>query len=1162
MKFFTKLRPFPQKRFIQATRVPLLSNASKLYHPRVEEKDNVFYEKDLIEECQSLLLMGKISEARHLLSCQKHPEGENPLSFAFSMDLKIPNLLLANAFIEGYLALGSNASIGTAKDLLISMGCRADAFSYALFIRHYLMRRDYSGVRLIIIEMYKRTFLKMEQVYETKLFNLNSIEILKKLAGLYDMNHPSGNIGTYLSGREDEGTEEFIPLNKSEGLNNIGIPRKDQLTVPQVDPIASRGGGINFIKGSIASLMNFSESAIKSNLQEIQKNLERDCLKSAVNHLKQQWQSLQINSNKPANVVGSKWILSKWAFQLATAIREKTAKITGHPSNLQILDSILSILEAEKIALIILQELLKMGRYSFDLGTGGGGSATLWPGCNYTFLCGDIGKSIEQELFAEQISQNKHVARYYRASKEMVEPQTGNGAITLKELSLKSKIARELMHSRTRSHTINEIQKVMAKDDDAKEKGWLGKFTPELRYEIGAYCLDIALQNLTTLSENDSAWFGTKPFIHQIVKNPNDFSKKLGIVRMDRKLFDRFSEPTGELIEHLGVQPWTLPMISPPNPWRSLNRGGYYSFQTECVRYREDPSHWALLVQADQAGDLNRLYGALNYLGETPWTINEQVLRIALALWNKGFDVSNLNSLTSVPSFDEYLYGDSPSIYRRKEEFSSHEEYCAYVTRNMTQKKAMTNLHSMKCDTNYKLELARAYCGLTFYFPHNVDFRGRAYPIPPHLNHLGSDLSRGLLLFAEGKPLGGQEGLNWLKIQLANMKGKDKLPLRDRIAFVNNIIDKVQAVASDPLGPEREFWQKAEEPWQSLAACFEIAEALKDPINFKSRLPVQQDGSCNGSQHYAALGGDTWGASQVNLLPSDRPQDIYATVATLVQEYLDKLAETEPFAAKVKALVPVTRKVVKTPVMTNVYGVTNYGAKKQIASSIKEIHGEEYLGSEIGKASAILASLVFKALDGLFVQARRIQDWLAKAAEEIGRARHVSSKDDIAEKFGSLVTWTSPMGFPVIQPYHKQNNVHLRTAVQTITLTCPDSDRIDASKQAAGFPPNFIHSLDASHMFMTAERCKRQRITFASVHDCFWTHAATVPVMNEQLRLAFIELHRQPILENLRTELIERYNGYVVKKGNESPRPIYFPPIPAKGPLDISQVKDSIYFFS
>ena len=51
------------------------------------------------------------------------------------------------------------------------------------------------------------------------------------------------------------------------------------------------------------------------------------------------------------------------------------------------------------------------------------------------------------------------------------------------------------------------------------------------------------------------------------------------------------------------------------------------------------------------------------------------------------------------------------------------------------------------------------------WFPHNMDFRGRAYPMPPHLNHLGSDTSRGILQFAEGRAL-GEHGLEWLYIQV------------------------------------------------------------------------------------------------------------------------------------------------------------------------------------------------------------------------------------------------------------------------------------------------------------------------------------------------------------------------------------------------------------
>ena len=35
-----------------------------------------------------------------------------------------------------------------------------------------------------------------------------------------------------------------------------------------------------------------------------------------------------------------------------------------------------------------------------------------------------------------------------------------------------------------------------------------------------------------------------------------------------------------------------------------------------------------------------------------------------------------------------------------------------------------------------------------------------------------------------------------------------------------------------------------------------------------SYLPIHQDGSCNGLQHYAAIGRDSRGAKSVNLVPS------------------------------------------------------------------------------------------------------------------------------------------------------------------------------------------------------------------------------------------------------------------------------------------------------
>lgn len=52
-----------------------------------------------------------------------------------------------------------------------------------------------------------------------------------------------------------------------------------------------------------------------------------------------------------------------------------------------------------------------------------------------------------------------------------------------------------------------------------------------------------------------------------------------------------------------------------------------------------------------------------------------------------------------------------------------------------------------------------------------------------------------------------------------------------------------------------------------------------DPTAFISHLPVYQDGSCNGLQHYAALGRDEEGGREVNLVPAEKPSDVYSSVA-------------------------------------------------------------------------------------------------------------------------------------------------------------------------------------------------------------------------------------------------------------------------------------------
>jgi DNA-directed RNA polymerase len=60
-------------------------------------------------------------------------------------------------------------------------------------------------------------------------------------------------------------------------------------------------------------------------------------------------------------------------------------------------------------------------------------------------------------------------------------------------------------------------------------------------------------------------------------------------------------------------------------------------------------------------------------------------------------------------------------------------------------------------------------------------------------------------------------------------------------------------------------------------------------------------------------------------------------------------------------------------------------------------------------------------------------------------------------------------------------------------------------------------------MMLTANQCHKLGITYAAVHDSFWTHAADVDHMNRILRDQFIELHESPLITNLSDNFVKRY---------------------------------------
>ncbi|XP_063213720.1 DNA-directed RNA polymerase, mitochondrial [Chroicocephalus ridibundus] len=582
-----------------------------------------------------------------------------------------------------------------------------------------------------------------------------------------------------------------------------------------------------------------------------------------------------------------------------------------------------------------------------------------------------------------------------------------------------------------------------------------------------------------------------------------------------------------------------IPMLCPPVPWTSPHFGAFVLNDTKLMRFVDGAIQHQLLLEQCPPVNLHPVLDALNQLGNCAWKINQPVLDIIISIFN---DKGN-EKLDIPPPISEAPRPPAPSGNSSTCNKSQKHEL-------LLCKKKAAEMHSLRMDALYKLSIANYVRDKVFWFPHNMDFRGRTYPCPPYFNHLGNDVTRAILLFAEGRPL-GPKGLDWLKIHLINLTGlKKKNALQERLEYANEIMEEILDSADHPL-TGRKWWMNTDEPWQALACCMEIAKASRspDPAAYISHFPVHQDGSCNGLQHYAALGRDLIGAISVNLMPCNVPQDVYSVVAQQVEEFRKKDAQQGVKIAQVLQGF-ISRKVVKQTVMTVVYGVTRYGGRLQMEKRLKEI--DEFPEEYLWEASHYLVKQVFNGIKEMFSATRDIQNWLTESAKLIAQS-------------GRTVEWVTPLGLPIVQPYYRTRSTVLNCGMQNLSVKNSNGNqKPDTVKQKNAFPPNFIHSLDSTHMMLTALHCLRQGLTFVSVHDCYWTHALTVDVMNQICRQQFVALHSEKILQDLSEFMLEKY----CSPGRE-PRALWqkklmeqLSSVPKTGEFNLKEVMDSTYFFS
>lgn len=601
--------------------------------------------------------------------------------------------------------------------------------------------------------------------------------------------------------------------------------------------------------------------------------------------------------------------------------------------------------------------------------------------------------------------------------------------------------------------------------------------------------------------------------------------------------------------------PYALPFIEQPKDWIAFNDGGYHTMEMRtsapyCLQYRR-ADRQTVSMYKEYPTYTAKMRSGLNALQSVRWAINGDMLDLIEDI-SQRIDTDEILMQAEVPK--------PPRPH--------------WLTEGMT--KDTMNPEQLTEFTQWKRELAEWYteCKLRFtkwgrfgtamrvarkfrefpaiHFMYQADFRGRVYAITTGVSPQGSDLQKALIHFADGKPLDTPQAVAWFKRNIANKFGIDKVPHAEQEKWVDENSDLLVAIGTEPV--RRREWMDADCPLQFIAACREYARFVNDPAGFVSHLPIGLDGSCNGLQHFSAMLRDAVGGRATNLLDGERPNDIYAQVAEVVERLLRaelEKAKPEPATgeeAKRQARESeylnlwlahgVNRSLVKRSVMTLPYGSTRFScADFIVADYLRMGKAPEFKREQYSYAASYLSHFAWAAIGQVVIAAREAMDYLQKSAQ-------VLIKSPLQQ-----IEWFTPTGFKVRQVYREADIVTINSILLggVRIRVGATSDRADINGHKNGLPPNFVHSMDAAHMCLTTIAAKAEGIeSLAMIHDDYGTHAADTERLYNIIREQFVSMYEQ-------NDPLELFKEMYSELLAETPR---------KGDLDLREVLRSKFFFT
>ena len=576
------------------------------------------------------------------------------------------------------------------------------------------------------------------------------------------------------------------------------------------------------------------------------------------------------------------------------------------------------------------------------------------------------------------------------------------------------------------------------------------------------------------------------------------------------------------------LRPVLKPMVVPPVDWTSLNEGGYLFHQHAAIK--PTPSLDNRAINKQREGTEANLFPYLNLIQQTAYKVDEYVLDTFRGVLDLG------GGLAGTPRQIAYPFPPQPTDMETNEEAKKAWKFEASLVYTKNNK-----LAGQKVATNQILKMAEEFKDFdSLYQEWTADFRIRGYPSCGILSPQSSDMGKGLLKFSRGVPL-GDHGYKWLSVSLCNNIGEDKLSFADRVHFVQDHERVIRNCVLDPLNNTE--WMRWDEPFKGLLTAREWVDSLNDKTGFVSHIPCCVDGTCNGFQHYAALNRDPTIGKYVNLVPGSLPESIYTYVAQAAIQINERDCNELPY--KHEGLVSpwqawlghIGKPMVKQPTMTTPYSVTPMGVLQQIYDNVDigELEGDRRSNLKYGQ------DIVLRSIEETATSATETMAWLRSIA-------YASAKQN------KNLVWTNPIGVKIIQRYPKFSDSSFYTEFHRVYWRDPRKDskeKISAFKHCNAVAPNFIHSLDAAHMYRTCMAANKELgiKDFALAHDSYGVHAGNMEYFKPIINREFVNMHKTCQLTRFYNEVSEYIDLSDVD------------PVPPKGTLNLDDVLESEYLF-